>query len=294
MVLDFINFKLTLLTYERDPQSKIMKHFLTLAGLLMTVIAMTSFHIPNPPMKMELTNEITLTILYDNYKYEEGYKNSWGFSCLIEGAGPTILFDTGSKDGYLMHNFKAAGKDPRKVDMIILSHNHWDHTGGLTEFLESKTGIDVFMPRSFPAEFQKGIHSQGAHPVLVSQARKITDNVWTTGEMGIEIVEQSLVIQTPGGLVVITGCAHPGIEDIVEKAVEIKGEKILLVMGGFHLLQTDIDAVKHIAREFKDMVIQYVAPTHCSGDGTIKVFHDIFGEQYLTGGTGRVIHTAEL
>lgn len=243
---------------------------------------------------MELAKEITLTILYDNYQYEEGYKNSWGFSCLIEGAGPTILFDTGSEDGYLMHNFKAAGKDPRDVDMIILSHIHWDHTGGLTEFLESKTGIDVFMPRSFPAEFQKDIEKQGAHPVLVSEARKISDNVWTTGEMGIEIIEQSLVIQTPGGLVVITGCAHPGIEDIVEKAVEIKGEKILLVMGGFHLLRTGTDAVELIARKFKYRDIQYIAPTHCSGDGTIKVFQEIFGERYLKGGTGRVIHTAEL
>ena len=111
---------------------------------------------------MEKANEITLTVLYDNYPYQEGFKNSWGFSCLIEGTGRTILFDTGAKDGNLMHNFKAAGKDPQEVDMIILSHIHWDHTGGITEFLESKTGIDVYMPQSFPDEFKKEIESLGA------------------------------------------------------------------------------------------------------------------------------------
>ena len=271
-----------------------MKHFLMSSALLITVIVMTSFHTPNPPIKMKLTNEITLTILYDNYKYEEGFKNNWGFSCLIEGAGPTILFDTGSKDGILMHNFKAAGKDPHDVDMIILSHNHSDHTGGITELLEAQTGIDVYVPQSFPDEFKKGIEVQGANLVLVSDAKKIRDNVWSTGEMGSEIIEQSLVIQTPRGLIIITGCAHPGIENIVAKTVEIKDEKILLVMGGFHLLRTGTDAVELIARDFKDKHIQYAAPTHCSGDETIKVFQEVFGEQYLKLGTGKVIQTAEL
>lgn len=271
-----------------------MKLLLMWAVLPISIFAMTSFCTPNPPTNMNFSKEITLTILYDNYKYEEGFKNSWGFSCLIEGAGPTILFDTGGKDGNLMHNFKAAGKDPQKVDMIILSHNHWDHTGGISEFLKSKTGIDVYMPRSFPEEFIKGIENQGANPVMVSDARKITDNVWSTGEMGHEIIEQSLVIETPRGLVVITGCAHPGIEDIVAKAMEIKDEKLLLVMGGFHLLRTGTDAVETIASEFKDRHIQYAAPTHCSGDGTIKVFQEVFGEHYLKLGTGKVIETAEL
>jgi 7,8-dihydropterin-6-yl-methyl-4-(beta-D-ribofuranosyl)aminobenzene 5'-phosphate synthase len=271
-----------------------MKHFLEMSVLLLAVIALTSFRTARPSSKMELSNEITLTILYDNYKYEEGFKNSWGFSCLIEGAGPTILFDTGSKDGNLMHNFKAAGKDPQDVDMIILSHIHSDHTGGIAEFLESKTGIDVYMPQSFPEEFKKGIKSQGANPVTVSEAIRLAENVWSTGEMGKKIIEQSLVVQTPRGLVVITGCAHPGIEDIVAKAVEIKDEKILLVVGGFHLLQTGTGSVELIARDFKDKQIQYAAPTHCSGDGTIKVFQDVFEERYLKLGTGKVIQTTEL
>jgi 7,8-dihydropterin-6-yl-methyl-4-(beta-D-ribofuranosyl)aminobenzene 5'-phosphate synthase len=271
-----------------------MEKILISSGLLITVLALTSLQNPKSLRKMGTGKEFTLTILYDNYKYEEGFKNNWGFSCLIEGTGQTILFDTGGNDGNLMHNFRAAGKDPGEVDMIILSHIHWDHTGGIFEFLESRTGIEVYMPRSFPDELKKEIESRGATPVLVSGPRKITDNVWSTGENGSEIIEQSLVLETPGGLVVITGCAHPGIEKIVEKAMEIKDRKVLLVMGGFHLLRTGTDEVEVIARKFRDKHIQYAAPSHCSGDGTIRVFKEIFGDKYLPLGAGRVVETSTL
>jgi 7,8-dihydropterin-6-yl-methyl-4-(beta-D-ribofuranosyl)aminobenzene 5'-phosphate synthase len=271
-----------------------MKHILMTAMLLSTVSSTHSFDIPEPKNKMETDNQIILTILYDNYQYEKDFRNSWGFSCLIEGTGQTILFDTGGRDGNLMHNFRAAGKDPKDVDLIILSHIHWDHTGGLADFLESKSGIDVFVPESFPEEFTKGIEDRGAHPVPVSGARQITEHVWSTGEMGHEIIEQSLVVETGGGLVIITGCAHPGIAEIVKKASEMMNEKILLVMGGFHLLRTGTDEVEGIARDFRENDIQYAAPSHCSGDGTISIFREVFGEKCLELGTGRVIETAAL
>jgi 7,8-dihydropterin-6-yl-methyl-4-(beta-D-ribofuranosyl)aminobenzene 5'-phosphate synthase len=271
-----------------------MKHIVVTSVLLAAAVVLSSFHTPKHQKKMKSGKEITLTILYDNYKYEEGYRNTWGFSCLIEGLGQTILFDTGGPDGNLMHNFEVAGKDPQDVDLIVLSHIHWDHTGGIDTFLTAKNGIDIVMPRSFPEEFRKGIEAHGAHPVLVDEARKVTEHVWSTGEMGDEIIEQSLVVETPRGLIVITGCAHPGIEDIVRKAMEMKDDRILLVMGGFHLLRTGKHAVEDIAREFKDMEIQYAAPTHCSGDQTLAVFREVFGDKYLKLGTGRVIETAGL
>lgn len=271
-----------------------MKQILITATLLIIFSTMLSFLTPNPQNKMETDNQITLTILYDNYQYKKGFMNSWGFSCLIEGTGPTILFDTGGSDGNLMHNFRAAGKDPQDVDLIILSHIHWDHTGGLAEFLEAKSGIDVYMPESFPEDFKKEVEEKGARPVLVSGARKITEHVWSTGEMGHEIIEQSVVVETDGGLVIITGCAHPGIAEIVDKACEMMDEEILLVMGGFHLMRTRTDKVESLANEFREKNIQYAAPSHCSGDGTLKIFQDIFGEKCLKLGTGRVIETAAL
>jgi 7,8-dihydropterin-6-yl-methyl-4-(beta-D-ribofuranosyl)aminobenzene 5'-phosphate synthase len=271
-----------------------MKHFILTALLLTSAIGLSSFQTPNPESKMEPASEITLTILYDNYPYADGYKNNWGFSCLIEGTGQTILFDTGGRDGSLMHNFRMAGKDPKEVDLIVLSHIHHDHTGGMDKFLETHRGIEVYMPRSFPQTFKSGMEAKGALVAEVGGPTKISDHVWSTGEMGREIIEQSLVVETPGGLVIITGCAHPGISEIVAKALEIKEKEILLVMGGFHLLRTDQGAVEALARGFRDQHIKYAAPTHCSGDGTIRIFQETFGERYLRLGTGRVIQTAAL
>ena len=244
--------------------------------------------------KMEAKTGLTLTILYDNYNYDENFKNSWGFACLIEGGEKTILFDTGGKDGNLMHNFKAAGKDPADVDLVVLSHIHWDHTGGLPEFLDYKTGIEVFIPASFPEDFKKEVIRKGSQPVEIEGSRKITEGVWTTGEMGEQIIEQSLIIETDKGLIILTGCAHPGIERIVEKSIAERGKNVLLVMGGFHLMRTGTGTVESIAKEFRKKNITCVAPTHCSGDGAISIFREIFGDHCIRVGTGKVINTADL
>jgi len=271
-----------------------MKHPVIFLSLLLLAAGIHHANSQKTDSEMEKPSDVTLTILYDNYNYDEDFRSSWGFSCLIEGRGKTILFDSGGNDGNLMHNFRAAGKDPGKIDLVILSHIHWDHTGGMPEFLASRSGIDVYLPASFPEEFKQDIKSRGANPVEVTDARKITDHVWTTGEMGEQIIEQSLIVETPGGLVILTGCAHPGIEQIVEKARKVRGEKVLLIMGGFHLLRTGSRTVESIASEFRDQGIRYAAPTHCSGDGTLGIFRDIFGEHFIQAGAGKVIRTSDL
>jgi 7,8-dihydropterin-6-yl-methyl-4-(beta-D-ribofuranosyl)aminobenzene 5'-phosphate synthase len=271
-----------------------MKYLTIVLGLFFLSFCQLSEVINNPDKEMNAPSDVTLTILYDNYNFNEEFRSSWGFSCLIEGAGKTILFDTGGEDGNLMHNFKAAGKDPGKIDLVVLSHIHWDHVGGLPEFLEARTGIEVHIPASFPDDLKLKVKDLGSYPVDVTESKKIIDHVWTTGEMGDQIIEQSLVIDTPGGLVIITGCAHPGIDKIVEKAISEHGEKVLLVMGGFHLLRTASGAVESIAVDFRDQGIKYAAPTHCSGDETLRIFEEVFGERYIQAGAGKVIKTEDL
>ena len=239
-------------------------------------------------------SNLKLTILYDNYRFDEAFKNSWGFSCLIEGLDKTILFDCGGPDGNLMKNLKTAGIDPAIVDIVVISHEHWDHTGGMPEFLEASSGIEVWMPGSFLDKFSKDIEDKGCRTVSVTGPAEIIPGVWTTGEMGTEIIEQSLILETPKGLIVMTGCAHPGIEDIVAKSAEIRKGDLLLVMGGFHLLRTGKDAVVEIAKEIKDSGMKYAAPIHCSGEGTIQVFKEVFGDKFITLGAGKVLYPGEL
>ncbi|HCS49295.1 MAG TPA: hypothetical protein DIW61_13985 [Candidatus Aminicenantes bacterium] len=93
------------------------------------------------------------------YLHKEGTKPDWGFSCLIEGTEKTILFDTGTQPQILMHNVGVLGVDLKKVDEIVISHGHDDHTGGLTAVLEKNPNVTVFFPVSFPPEFGRRVES---------------------------------------------------------------------------------------------------------------------------------------
>ncbi len=173
-----------------------------------------------------------ITIVYDN-NAEEGLRSGWGFSCLIEN-GKKILFDCGDKGKPLMENMEKLGIDPASIDIIVLSHDHWDHTGGLDELLKHTENPEVLIPASFSGKTKATARGRSKIKEIRGQER-ITENVYTTGELesgGDLPDEQSLVLKTPKGLIVIAGCSHPGVGNIITKAREM-GE-IYWIMGGFH------------------------------------------------------------
>jgi len=173
-----------------------------------------------------------ITIVYDN-QAKEGLKSGWGFSCLIE-ARQKILFDTGDSGENLIYNLRQLDIQPESVAAVVISHNHWDHIGGLKEFLKLNNSAEVFHPKSFskPTEISPAVHS--------------------TGALGTSIKEQSLIINTEKGNVVITGCAHPGLGKIIDKAKQF-GE-IYGVIGGFH----------GFSQLEKLQGIKLIAPCHCT------------------------------
>ena len=91
------------------------------------------------------------------------------------------------------------------------------------------------MPVSFPDELKNKVRGYGCEVIEVKDALKICKGVATTGELGTAIKEQSLMIATQLGLIIVTGCAHPGVLTIVEKSIELTEMEIYLVIGGFHL-----------------------------------------------------------
>jgi len=237
-----------------------------------------------PPLKF--------TVLYDNYVHQEGTQADWGFACLVEGAEKTILFDTGTKPDVLMHNVEALKVDLTKVDLVVLSHAHEDHTGGLMAVLARNPKVEVLFPVSFGAGFAEKVAKAGAKPRTVGQPVEICRNVFLTGEMGDRIKEISLVLDTPGGLVVVTGCSHPGIVDILKRAKEIKNRPIHLVFGGFHLGNTPEQGIRDILAAFKELGVERCGATHCTGDRPIALFQAAFGDRYQPVGTGRVIEVS--
>jgi len=230
-----------------------------------------------------------VTLVYDNNPSVEGLKTGWGFSCLVEGCQKTILFDTGGDSETLLYNMEKLGIDPTQVEVVFLSHIHGDHTGGLEGFLEKNAKVDVFLLPSFPSSFKRKVKSLGADYVEVGEPSEVCKGVFSTGELGDGIKEQSLVVRTPKGLVIITGCAHPGIVEIIEHVKKSFKEDIYLVMGGFHLVSTPERKIEKIVKDFKRLGVVKSAPCHCSGDDCRRLFERGYKEDFIKLGVGSKI-----
>ncbi|MBO8131919.1 MAG: MBL fold metallo-hydrolase [Candidatus Marinimicrobia bacterium] len=228
--------------------------------------------------------EITLISVYDNCQVDPELKTTWGFATIIKTPQELILFDTGGNSEILLFNMKKLGIDPSSIKKVVISHIHADHLGGLEGFLERNSNVTVFIPHSFPKSVKNMIIQKKAKFVEISAPRKISASIYTTGELYGPPEEQSLIIDSKKGLVVITGCAHPGIVNIIKRAKKLmKEDKVYLVLGGFHRPPTSC------IKEFKELGVEKVAPSHCTGDLVRETFRKEYKENFIEHGVGKVI-----
>jgi len=208
--------------------------------------------------------------LYDTYSENPALKEDFGFSCYVE-TNKRILFDTGSNPEILLYNMRQLEIYPKDIDAIFISHNHWDHTGGLDGFLKENNKARVIRPETF------------------DKPTEIFDNIYTTGYLNaLFLKEQSLVVKTEKGLAVVTGCSHPGIVNIMDRAKTIN-ENIYLVIGGFHLSWANDSKLESIIKSFREYGVEKVAPCHCSGDRCRELFKEEYGKDFIENGVGKVI-----
>ena len=212
-----------------------------------------------------------VTIIYDNEAAEEKLEADWGFSCLVEAFGKKILFDTGTDGSILIGNMEKLDIDPEEIDEIFISHGHWDHMGGLSDFLvinNAKTYV--------PASCQKPVYA--LEVIEVKKPVKIEENIFSTGEL--QGIEQSLVVKTDRGLAVIAGCSHPGVGNILEAASGF-GKPVILI-GGLHGF-SDFKLVESL---------KYICPTHCTQFKS--EIESRYPDKYIDGGAGRIIDVEKL
>jgi 7,8-dihydropterin-6-yl-methyl-4-(beta-D-ribofuranosyl)aminobenzene 5'-phosphate synthase len=225
----------------------------------------------------------TATMLYNNIPSAANLTPAWGLSLWIEHKDSVILFDTGGDAEILMANISSNGLDLNKIGVIIISHNHWDHVNGLPLVLERcPQGITVYVPQQAAAAIK------GANPtaniVGVDQSQELLPQIWTTGQLmaTTDLYEQAVVISKADKAYVFTGCSHPGIVQIVEKAREIHPQETLqLVAGGFHLRDHSDQQVREISTQLMDLGVQQLAPSHCTGDRAMEIFKEEWGDRYL-------------
>ena len=236
-------------------------------------------------------SEVVLSILYDNNEGPRGLGSSWGFSCLIQTPIRTILFDTGEKGDLLLANFQQLGLDPTRIDALVLSHNHWDHTGGVEHILGVRPRIPVYLPAGFPEDFHARLGALEAEPVVADAATVICPGVVTTGILGKgEIEEHALCVRTGDGWVMVTGCAHPGVDHLADQARQVTGAAPHFVLGGFHMVEWTPAQIDGVIDHFEQEGVQYGAPCHCSGNETRARFKDRWGERCILTGVGEVFH----
>ncbi|GAH64231.1 unnamed protein product [marine sediment metagenome] len=209
-----------------------------------------------------------LTIVYDNEAKTKELKAGWGFSSVIETENaPPILFDTGADSATLLHNMKELGIAPRRIGIIVISHAHGDHTGGLEGVLQINKKAEVYVPASF------GETIPGRKVTVVTDSLQIAEGVFSTGELGG--VEQSLALKTSRGILIVVGCSHPGLGEIIDAASRF-GE-VYGVVGGFHAF--------HDFRRLKGLSL--VGPCHCTQYKT--EIRRLFPKQCIECGVGMVL-----
>ena len=226
-----------------------------------------------------------MKILFDNYNYDyPELKSLWGFSAYLEEY--RLLFDTGSNGRVLLENMKALDVAIEEIDYLFVSHSHWDHIGGLDSILELNPDMTLFVPESLSKHLINDLRQLAKEVVVITKLpQRLFDNLYTTGLLGDEMPEQSLVIDGEKPIV-ITGCGHFGIENIVNRASQIIGKKIYLAIGGFHLMYSDEEEILETISSLKKEGIEFVSPTHCTGDQAITLFSQSFGDHSIRGGIG--------
>jgi 7,8-dihydropterin-6-yl-methyl-4-(beta-D-ribofuranosyl)aminobenzene 5'-phosphate synthase len=237
-----------------------------------------------PPRAM---GDLKLTILIDNTACRSKLKSEWGFATLIEYGGHMLLFDTGASGFNLLGNMRQLGVDFRSIEAVILSHEHNDHINGLEALLERGVRPTVYAPSTFTNAFKERVRAQ-TKLIEVVGALEILPGVHITRPIGF-IAEQALVVKTRDGTVVITGCAHPGVVEIVRQAQEVVKGKISLLVGGFHLLHHSKNQLLPIIAELRQLGVQKILPAHCTGDEAIALLRTDYREYYVEGGVGRTV-----
>jgi 7,8-dihydropterin-6-yl-methyl-4-(beta-D-ribofuranosyl)aminobenzene 5'-phosphate synthase len=263
-----------------------------------------------------------ITVLYDAFGKDAAMTKDWGYAVLVEINGKRILFDTGNDPAIFAKNVKANGVDLTKLDFVVLSHRHTDHVSGVSYLLSANPKVKIYAPadglggtfgydvpskfyrndEALPAEMRYyggappeiikfGTVFPGANIQLIDKTTELVPGIALIALVSDvpgtkELKELSLAINTPDGIVLVVGCSHPGIENIVAEAAKINPH-IHFIAGGFHLAAAQDPAIERIATTLHDTYkVDYIAPGHCTGEPTFAALQKTFGDHYLYAGLG--------
>ena len=275
------------------------------------------------PVVAKAQNERRITILYDAFGPPSSLKMDWGFAALIEYNGRRILFDTGNNAKIFAHNVDQLNVDLTRLDAVVISHRHGDHTSGLNHLVKINPSVKIYAPveaayfngptplaflqrtpglppnmsyyrGAQPDGFRSGSPWPDANFEIIRQTTEISPGFFVLTTLSEkpgtrDMNELSLAIKTPEGLAVVVGCSQPGVEKILENATSIDSQ-IYIVTGGFHLVVTPAPEVQQVAVTLYDKLkIKRVAPAHCTSEMGFKIMMEQFKDRFDQVGLGQTI-----
>jgi 7,8-dihydropterin-6-yl-methyl-4-(beta-D-ribofuranosyl)aminobenzene 5'-phosphate synthase len=267
--------------------------------------------------------EDRILILYDAFGEPGPLRMDWGFSALVEIGGRRILFDTGNNSEIFAHNVRTPGVDLKRLDFVVISHRHGDHTDGLRHLLAVNPDVTIYTPRDLyfggptpravyqrtsdqlptehkyfggrlPESIPHGTPWAGARFVQIDKPTEVVSGVTLIPAVSravgtMEMAELALSVRTAEGQVILVGCSHPGIETVLAAATAID-PAVRLVVGGLHLGAASDDAIESIVRSLRDKYkVGRIAPGHCTGEPAFAALRKAFGDRYVYAGLGTLI-----
>lgn len=274
-----------------------------------------------------MSGEIEIINLVDNNVTMQGLLAEHGLSFLVRDGGAAVLWDTGA-GAVINNNILSLGINPGEITAAALSHGHYDHGGGLKKVCELTGPLQLFAhPDIFGSKYklnadnslqpvgipwsQEELTEKGAIYHLDRGVSNITENILLTGEIPRRHVfevekndfflqnnneyipdnlmdDQSLVVVTVKGPVVITGCAHSGIINTLEHVLDITGaSRIYGVIGGLHLKEAGPERIERTVKEITRFDLEFIAGFHCTGFAASAAFARTLGDRFIYGYTGR-------
>lgn len=212
-------------------------------------------------------NKSSLIVIAENTCLMDDILSQHWVSFWIKYYWKNYLFDCAQIFEWLEHNFKKLNLNPKKLDWIIISHDHYDHSHALPELIEKYKTKKIYVPENFKSFENENIIKTNNY----MEIEKWLFLTWPLDWWNTK--EQSIILNFwKEWIMIIVWCSHPWIITIIEKAIEITwNNKIMWIIGWLHLVETDNKKIENIVKYFKKLDIWFIIPWHCTWNNAVNI-----------------------